>query len=89
MAAAAGSIAGFALLLLPPATGRSNERWRRSAVGLARLSLADAEPVTGISCARLRFKAAIKSITGGGVLTACGLIAIPFSLASISPRNAS
>src|SRR5215472_9921483 len=49
MAAAAGSIAGFAFLLPPPATGSSNERWRRSAVGLARLSLADAEPVTGIS----------------------------------------
>ena len=32
-ATAAGSVAVFSLLLRPPATGRSNERWRRSAAG--------------------------------------------------------
>jgi len=40
LATAAGSIAGFAFFP-PPATGSSNDRWRRSAVGLARLCLAD------------------------------------------------
>jgi len=37
-ATAAGSITGFSLFRLPPAMGRSNDGWRRSAVGLGRLS---------------------------------------------------
>jgi hypothetical protein len=41
-----------------------------------------------VSCARLRFKAAIKSITGAGSETSCGLIAIPLILASISSHKA-
>jgi hypothetical protein len=41
------------------------------------------------SCARLRFRAAIKSITGDGVDTARGLMVSPFVFASISCCNAS
>jgi len=37
-ATAAGSITGFSLFRLPPAMGRSNDGWRRSAVGMGRLS---------------------------------------------------
>ena len=88
-ATAVGSIAGAAFLRLPPATGRSNDRWRRSAAGLGRFSLAVMAPVEGISCARLRFRVAIRSITGGGVMTCRGLRGRPFSLASISARKAS
>ena len=50
-----------------------------------RLSLTDLVPfAAGASPARLRFKAAIRSITGGGVETSLGLMATPFILASIS-----
>jgi len=41
------------------------------------------------SCARLRFKAAIKSITGNGVGSGRGLMVSPFIFASISCCNAS
>jgi hypothetical protein len=41
------------------------------------------------SCARLRFRAAIKSITGDGVDTVRGSMVTPFIFASISRRNAS
>ena len=41
------------------------------------------------SCARLRFRAAIKSITGDGVDTARGSMVTPFIFASISCCNAS
>jgi hypothetical protein len=41
------------------------------------------------SAARLRFRAAIKSITGDGVETARGSIVTPFIFASISCCNAS
>jgi hypothetical protein len=88
-ATAAGSVGVSSFLLRPPPTGRSKERWRRSAAGLARLSLAVAPPVTAVSRARLRFSAAIRSNTGVGATTSRGLIGMPFSLASISSRNAS
>jgi hypothetical protein len=42
-----------------------------------------------VSCARLRFSAAIRSITGGGAAAGCGLMAMPFNLASISCCKAS
>jgi hypothetical protein len=89
IATAAGLVAGSSFLLRPPATGRSNDRWRRSAAGLARFSLAVMTPVAVVSCARLRFKAAIRSITGGGVMTSRGLIGRPFSSASMSALNPS
>ena len=41
------------------------------------------------SCARLRFRAAIKSITGDGADTARGSMVTPFIFASISCCNAS
>jgi hypothetical protein len=41
------------------------------------------------SCTRLRFRAAIKSITGNGVETARGSMVTPFIFASISCCNAS
>jgi hypothetical protein len=41
------------------------------------------------SSARLRFKAAIKSITGDGIGTTFGLMISPFIFASISCCNAS
>ena len=69
IATAAGSVAVASFLLRPPATGRGNERWRRSAAALARLSLAVVPPAAGVACARLRFSAAIKAITGGRVMT--------------------
>ena len=72
-----------------PATGRSNDCCRLSAGDLALLALAAAPPVTGVSWARLRFRAAIRSTTGGGVVALRGLMGRPFSLASTSPRNAS
>jgi hypothetical protein len=40
------------------------------------------------SCARLRFRAAIKSMTGDGVDTARGLMVSPFVFASISAASA-
>ena len=46
-------------------------------------------PTAGASLARLRFRAAIKSIKGAGVETSRGLMATPFILASITSRNAS
>src|SRR5262249_44050364 len=51
----AGSVAASSFLLRRPATGRSNERWRRSAAGLARFRFGLAPPVPGICWIRLRF----------------------------------
>ena len=83
------SAAGFSFPLRPPDTGRSNDGWRRSATALARFSVFLLSLFAGASCARLRFKAAIRSITGGGVLTARGLMGSPFILASIRACEAS
>ena len=85
-----GSAARSSFLRRPPDTGKSNDGWRRSDAALMRLSLPDLAPfAAGASPARLRFKAAIRSITGGGVETSLGLMATPFILASIGSRNAS
>jgi hypothetical protein len=59
---------------LPPITG-----------GFA-LGLAAGSP---ISCARLRFSAAMRSTTGGCTVTGFGVMVRPLSFASISSRNAS
>jgi hypothetical protein len=83
------SPAGCSFLLRLPDTGKSNDGWRRSGIVLVRFSLVALPPLAGASCARLRFKAAIRSITGGGTLSARGLMATPFILASISSRKAS
>src|SRR5690349_23421690 len=74
IATAAGSVAGSSFRFRPLATGRSNDRWRRSAAGLARFFLAVVPLIAGASCERLRFRAAIRSITGGGVITCRGLM---------------
>ena len=62
---------------------------RRSGICLARLLFDVRCSGADGSCARLRFRAAIKSITGDGVDTARGLMGSPFILASISCCNAS
>src|SRR5271167_2694550 len=73
------SAAGFSFPLRPPDTGRSNDGWRRSATDLARFSVFVLPLFAGVSCARLRFKAAVKSITGGGALTSRGSMGSPFT----------
>jgi hypothetical protein len=78
------SAAGCSFLLRPPDTGKSNDGWRRSGIVLVRFSCFFALPLfAAVSCARLRFKADIRSITGGGALPTSGLIATPFILAWI------
>src|SRR5438045_5631661 len=71
VATVTGSVVGFCLSFRPPDTGRSNALWRRSGAALARL-LGLAPFATG--SARLRFSAAIRSMTGAGVETSCGSI---------------
>jgi hypothetical protein len=66
--------AGSSFPLRPPDTGRSNDGWRRAATASARFSAFVPSLFAGASCARLRFKAAIKSITGAGALTSRGLM---------------
>src|SRR5262245_45848456 len=51
----------------PPGTGSKRAGWRRSgAVFFAFFGAAAGRVEPGASCARLRFKTAIRSITGGG-----------------------
>src|SRR5258708_2435595 len=82
------SAAGCSFLLRPPDTGNSNDGWRRSGIVLVRLCLVALPPLADASVARLRFQAAIRSITGGGTLSARGLMATPFILASRSTAAA-
>ena len=56
--------------------------------GLGSLSLAVVPLIAGVSGARLRFRAAIRSITGGGVITSRGLIGPSSSLALIKNTRA-
>ena len=67
------SAASSFFLLQPPNTGKSNDRWRGSGAAFARFSLFALPAFPGASCARLRFKADIRSMTGGAALTARGL----------------
>jgi hypothetical protein len=68
------SAAGCSFLLRPPNTGKSNDGWRRSGILLVRFSLIALPPFADAPFARLRFKAAIRSTTGGGSLIGRGLI---------------
>src|SRR5215472_8020176 len=87
-AGVAGAAAGFRFR--PPATGNNKVAWRRSgAVLFAFLRAPALRFEAGGSCARLRFKAAIKSMTGGGPTISFGLTVSPFILASMSSRKAS
>jgi hypothetical protein len=87
MALVTGLVMGPSPLVRPPANGRSNDRWRRSAAGRARLPVVVMPLMAGASCARLSFSAAVRSIAGGGVVTPPGLTGEPFSLATISPQR--
>jgi hypothetical protein len=65
LGAMVGLVAGSALFLRPPDKGRSKDFWRRSGTAFVRFSLvAVASLAAEASCARLRFRAAIKSMTG-------------------------
>jgi hypothetical protein len=64
------------------ASGSSNAAWRRSVTLALRLGAARGfGSFEGFSWARLRFRAAMRSITGGGTLSAHGLMGSPFILA--------
>ena len=87
-AGVAGSAACFRFR--PPATGNNKVACRRSgAVLFAFLRAPSARLEADASCARLRFKVAIKSMMGGGAAISLGLTGSPFILASISSRKAS
>ena len=84
------SAASSVFRLRPPLTGSNKAGWRRS--GLLLAAFLEAVPKrfdAGASCAKLRFNAAIRSMTGGGVAISLGLTVSPFTLASISSRKAS
>ena len=59
------SSAGGSFLFRPPDTGNKSDAWRRSDVASVRSPLPALPAFAGDSFARLRFKAAIRSITGG------------------------
>ena len=83
-----GSMAACAFRFRPPGTGSKRAGWRRSGtVFFAFFGAVCFEP--DASRARLRFKAAIRSITGDGAAISLGLTVSPFILASISSRKAS
>ena len=83
------SSAGCSFVFRPPDTGNKSDAWRRSGVAFVRWPLPALPAFAGDSFARLRFKAAIRSITGAVSVTARGSMATPFILASISSRKAS
>ena len=68
------SSAGCSFLFRPPDTGNKSDAWRRSGVAFVRWPLPALPAFAGDSFARLRFKAAIRPITGGASVTARGLI---------------
>ena len=68
------SSAGCSFLFRPPDTGNKSDAWRRSGVAFVHWPLPALPAFAGDSFARLRFKAAIRSITGEGSMTARGLI---------------
>jgi hypothetical protein len=74
----------------PPATGNNKAVWRRSrAVFFGFFAVAAVRFGAAGFCARLRFKAAIRSMTGAGFAISLGLTGSPLILASTSSRNAS
>ena len=84
------SAAGSIFRLRPPATGSNKAGWRRS--GFVLRPLLGAAPTrfeAAASRAKLRFNAAIRSMTAGGAAISLGLTVSPFILASISSRKAS
>jgi hypothetical protein len=85
---ASAAVRGSAFGFRPPATGKSKARWRRSAGALVGFFRRGMVPVEAASLARLRFKAAIRSITGVGGGASRGFMGRPLIFASISSRNA-
>jgi hypothetical protein len=79
-----GSAAVCAFRFRPPGTGSKRAGWRRSGAFFGAVCF---EP--DASRARLRFKAVMRSMTGGGAAISLGLTVSPFILASISSCKAS
>src|SRR4029077_13729460 len=77
-----GSAAVCAFRFRPPGTGSKRAGWRRSGAIFAFFAAVCFEP--DASRARLRFKAVMRSMTGGGAAISLGLTVSPFILASIS-----
>src|ERR1700730_6316857 len=77
-----GSAAVCAFRFRPPGTGSKRAGWRRSGAIFAFFGAVCFEP--DASRARLRFKAVVRSMTGGGAAISLGLTVSPFILASIS-----
>jgi len=63
------SSAGWSFIFRPPDTGNKSDALRRSGVAFVRWPLPALPAFAGGSFARLRFKAGIRSITGGGSVT--------------------
>ena len=82
-----GSAAVCAFRFRPPGTGSKRAGWRRSGAIFAFFGAVCFEP--DASRARLRFKAVMRSMTGGGAAISLGLTVSPFILASISSCKAS
>jgi hypothetical protein len=82
-----GSAAVCAFRFRPPGTGSERAGWRRSGAIFAFFGAVCFEP--DASRARLRFKAVMRSMTGGGAAISLGLTVSPFILASISSCKAS
>jgi hypothetical protein len=82
-----GSAAVCAFRFRPPGTGSKRAGWRRSGAIFAFFAAVCFEP--DASRARLRFKAVMRSMTGGGAAISLGLTVSPFILASISSCKAS
>jgi hypothetical protein len=69
LAALVAGSSATAFRFRPPATGNNNAGWRR--LGAVLLGFFDAAAVrfdAGNSCAKLRFKAAFRSMTGDGAV---------------------
>jgi hypothetical protein len=83
-----GGIPG--LPFAPAADRQQQSRLAPIGFGLGSFSRSRAERFdAGASCAKLRFNAANKSMTGGGAAISLGLTVSPFILTSISSRKAS
>jgi hypothetical protein len=94
VAVSSAAAAGCSFLLRPPDTGKSKDGWRRSGIVVVRFfSFFALAPFAGVSCAMLRFKADIRSITGGASVSArlpsgldaprCSILALPGQLSPV------